>query len=210
MNSYILTSGVKLIGISGKAGSGKDTVADFLTSTYKNYYYEPFAYGLKDAAAAAFGLPRNVFDDRDLKESQQVAWGVSPRQIAQFLGTEMFRNTINQLIPGIGENFWVHRMYGRCQGTLVPDDVGAYEPGDTVVIPDVRFQNEYDFIIANKGIVIHLTRAGADGNIGIPSHQSEAGFNFHTKELTYEVENNGTISDLHRKIANIIISATQF
>lgn len=210
-DTYVLTSGVKLIGISGKAESGKDTVADFLIETYKNHYYEPFAYGLKDAAAAAFALPRDSFDDRSLKKAVVDSWGVSPRQIIQFVGTELFRNTICGLLPEIGQNFWVHRMYLRCEGILTPDDVGAYESGDTVVIPDVRFQNEYDFVKANNGIIINLTRPGIDGNIGIPNHSSESGIIVdNTYGGNYSCVNDGSISDLHRKIANIIVSATQY
>ena len=210
VNNLILSSGIKLIAISGAAGSGKDTVCNFLCDTYKDYYYEPFAYGLKQAAAAAFGIPEEAFHDRDKKEIPDPFWQVSPRKIAQFFGTEMFRQTIKNLIPHVQENFWVERMYGRLNGHLVPDDVGAYEPGDTVVIPDLRFQNEYEFLIANKAIILHLTRPGADGTVGIPNHPSEAGINFHTKENFYEIINDGTIAELHRKVANIITASTMY
>jgi hypothetical protein len=203
-SSHTLTSGVNLIGLSGHAGSGKDTASDFLCDTYKNYYYESFAAPLKDAASAAFGISREDFDSHELKEVSNELWNVSPRQVAQFIGTEMFRATLSKLLPYIGEDFWVKRLHLRLNNDFTPPDVGAYEFGDTVIITDVRFQNEYDFIMANGGSVIHLTRLGADGNIGIPNHASESSYNKHTPERTYLCENNGTVKELYKKLADII------
>lgn len=69
----------------------------------------------------------------------------------------------------------------------------------------MRFQNEYDFIIANNGIVIHLTRPGFSGNVGISNHASESGIaNFHTPEATFHVENNSTLPELYAKIDAIV------
>lgn len=196
----------KLIGLHGKARSGKDTVGNFLVETYKDHYTESFAGPLKDAAAAAFGIPRNCFDEPELKEQSDDQWLVSPRKIAQFLGTEMFRDTVKNLIPNIGNNFWIERLERRLLNKYEPEDQGPWEPHFTCVITDVRFQNEYDWILSNGGIIIHLTRAGADGTVGILNHQSESDLSFHTPERNYKCANNGTISDLYRKVADIILS----
>jgi hypothetical protein len=118
----------------------------------------------------------------------------------------MFRDTVHKLIPNVSDDFWVKRLALRLNNEYIPDGVGEYEEGDTVVITDVRFQNEYDFIIENGGTIIHLTRPGADGNIGIPGHSSEHTILLHKPERTHLCENNGTFSELHRKIANIIVS----
>lgn len=206
MNKYPITSGIKLVGIHGKAGSGKDTVARFLTDTFKNCYATAFASSLKKSAAEAFGISYNDFDDRDLKETINPNWGLSPRQIAQFFGTEIFRETIQQLNPDIGRDFWIKRLALRLNNTLLPENEGEYDSGDMMVISDVRFQNEYDWVISNQGIIIHLTRQGADGNIGILGHASELDINLHNKERTYTCENNGTILELQRKIANLMVA----
>jgi len=202
MNLPTITSGVKLIGLHGKAGSGKDTVAEFLTRTYKDMYPEAFAGPLKKGLAEIFGLPIEHFEQRDIKELTNPYWDKSPRYLAQFFGTEVMRKYF-------GDDFWIRRLALR----LNADDShhpewGAYADTDTVVISDVRFQNEYDFIIANQGIIIHLTRDGADGTVGIANHASEQDINLHNKERTYVCENNGTIIDLKRKIANIIVAST--
>lgn len=193
-----VTSGVKLIGIHGKAGVGKNTVSDFLCGSYKGYYEEAFADPLKQTAAVAFGIPITYFLDRDLKETPHPYWNKSPREILQSLGTEMFRNYL-------GSDFWIRRMAGRVNNDLLPEDVGAYDEQDTVVIPDVRFQNEYDWIIANDGHIIHLTRPDIS-QVGIPGHSSESDINLHNLERTFTCDNDGTIAQLQRKIANYIIS----
>lgn len=201
-----VTSGISLIGIYGHARAGKDTAKDFICDNFKNHYFTSFADSLKESAAAAFGIPSSHFYSEDTKEMTNPYWGVSPRQIAQFLGTEMFRDTISKLLPDIGNDFWIRRTLLRLNNDYVPDTEGEFEYGDTVVIPDVRFQNEYDFIIENGGIIIHLTRPGADGNIGIPNHPSESSLDLHTKERTYTCVNDSSLQDLHLKLANIIVS----
>ena len=41
------------------------------------------------------------------------------------------------------------------------------------IITDCRFKDEVDWILSNQGIIIHLTRPGADGTVGISQHSSE-------------------------------------
>lgn len=196
----------KLIGIYGHARSGKDTCKNFIIENFRNHYTISFADPLKEAAAVAFGIPLDWFYQDDLKEEPHPNWNVSPRAIAQFMGTEMFRDTVAKLLPSVQNDFWIKRALLRLTNQYLPEDEGEYDENDTVVIPDVRFQNEYDFIIDNGGIIIHLTRDGADGIVGIPGHASEQTINLHCKERTFNCENNSSLSDLHRKIANIIVS----
>lgn len=201
-----LPHGLQLIGICGHAGAGKDTVARYLHHSYHNCWMIAFADSLKDAAAHAFGIPLNHFYDSAHKEEVHEFWGVSPRVIAQFLGTEMFREHIWKLLPDESQDFWVRRLVGKLTGELVSaeDECVKYDAEDTVVIPDVRFQNEYDFITSNGGIIIHLTRPGADGNIGISSHASEAGFTFNKPEVTWHLNNDKRLDDLYVEVDTII------
>jgi len=193
----------KLVGIHGHAGAGKDTLKELICVDRPNFFFYSFADPLKEAAAVAFGIPLSAFYNPETKELPNHYWGITPRVIAQFLGTEMFRECIPKLMPGIGDSFWVERMEMRLSNCYVPEDEGLIIPTDTVVIPDVRFQNEYDWIIANEGIIIHLTRPGFDGTIGIPGHSSESKLNLHTPERTYEIANDGLISDLEQKLKDL-------
>jgi hypothetical protein len=82
-------------------------------------------------------------------------------------------------------------------------------PGDFVLIGDVRFQNEAEWVVDSGGIIIHLTRDGAQGKVGIPEHPSEAGIDFSVTKFNkgvnyYEVTNNSTQLELKHKLEQII------
>lgn len=50
-----------IIGVTGLIGSGKDTIADYLT-THKGFKRLSFAASLKDAVAAVFGWDRELLE----------------------------------------------------------------------------------------------------------------------------------------------------
>jgi energy-coupling factor transporter ATP-binding protein EcfA2 len=210
VGTRILTNKVKLIGITGHSGTGKSTVAEQLAEYYNDIYITAFADPLKSLCAEAFGIPLEHFYDSEHKEKLVTFWNISPRKIAQFIGSEVFRDRIAQLIPWVKNDFWIERFAGAIEGELneAHDDLIYYEPGDCIVIPDVRFQNEYDFIIANGGIVIHLIRHDCEGNVGIVGHQSEQPIQFTDLDRTYTIYNNGTIQELFYEVKRIIDSSS--
>lgn len=200
-NDIISLRDLKIIGIHGHAGVGKDTVADYL-ARYENVYREAFADPLKAACSAAFGIPLDWFNDPELKE-QETFWGVTPRKIAQFVGTEMFRETVDRLYQQ-NVSHWVRLLEARLTGLSAPPaGSGFYEPGDTVIIPDVRFQDEANWIWETDGIIIHLKRQGCNGNVGIPGHASEAGIDFNG-DKSYLIHNNSTLGDLYETVDEMI------
>lgn len=209
MTSPIIgTSGIQLIGIMGHAGAGKDTIAEHIENRYENVYTEPFASPLKRAACHAFGVPLNSFNDRNLKEINNPYWNISPRKIAQFMGTEMFRESIDKLMA-CGGNFWVERHCGRLGGELLLEEDnqdGEYVSGDVVLVPDVRFQNEYDYIIDNGGIVINVDRPGYVGSVGISGHASEnlSNISAHAESRTWWIRNHWSINELHAAVDKVI------
>lgn len=201
-DSIISISSLNLIGITGHAGVGKDTAAIYLCENYDRTYSHAFAQPLKRACAEAFGIPYAEFQDRDQKEIDNPYWGVSPRKIAQFVGTEFFRHHIQELISdGYSAIFWIERLEGRLTGELpCPEDEGAYEKGDTVVITDVRFQNEYDWVTDNSGKVLHLRRSGYEGNIGISGHASEIPVSATSLDVSWFINNDSTLEDLYAQL----------
>lgn len=200
---------MNIIGISGKAGCGKDTIASYLREKYNNTWLEPFAGPLKRAASQAFGIPLENFQDRSLKENKCAPWGLSPRVLAQFFGTEMFRDTLPKLLPDIGSDFWIARMQALLSGDILTEEGAIYEETDTIIIPDVRFQNEYDWLIKRPSY-IHLNvlrPAGIDGSVGIPGHSSEAGFQMLAQDNTYILINDGSKEELYEKVDDILVLA---
>lgn len=181
---------IKLIGLHGKAGCGKTTVGDYLAGS-QGAIPLSFALPLKLAATELFAVEFDYFESQDLKNTKLYEWDLTPREILQKLGTEGMRNLF-------GQDFWLKRMHLEL-------DANTYD-GDLVVITDCRFQNEVDFIKDNGGIVIHLTRAGADGNIGIQNHASEADLDFSqfTDSNYVRVSNDGTVQKLYENLDCIV------
>lgn len=101
------------------------------------------------------------------------------RRLLQVMGTEVGRMLF-------GENVWVD----------IADDKIAKIPGD-VVITDVRFDNEAEYVRANGGEVWWIYRAG----IGpVNSHASD--------EIDFPVDriipNNGTLEELFGEIDSLV------
>jgi hypothetical protein len=136
-----------LVGIMGKKGCGKDTVGYYLQNKH-NFVKTAFATPLKDACKILFMLNDEQVNG-DLKETPDESWyKITPRKIMQFVGTELLRDKLNELIPELGNNFHTYRFklwYLQHQTS-------------NVVITDVRFQNEVDMIHSLGGYVIKLNR----------------------------------------------------
>ena len=172
-----------LIGVLGLKRSGKDTTADYIV---KNYQFQKltFAEPLKEACRILFN-----FDEEQLygstKEDIDSRWGVSPRTVYQYIGTEIFRNNIQNIMPDIKNNFWVK---------LTIDNYNKNKNKNTI-ISDVRFKNEIDAIRGEGGIIIKIIRPE---NTNKDEHESEK--NIMNLKGNYEIINDGTLEDLYRKI----------
>ncbi len=162
---------MRLIGISGKARSGKDSIADYLVGNCGAFRYA-FADPLKQAAATAFGIPLGDFYDADKKEVINKFWNISPREIAQIFGTECMRNQFRQ-------DFWVMRA------TSEMTSFDAHNDKDRIfVIPDVRFENEADWVRKNGGEMWHVIRPSLGEGV-VRAHASEAGVEVGDEDIAF-------------------------
>lgn len=171
---------VRLIGITGKAGSGKDSVADYLRA-HHGYWKSAFADPLREAASRMFGVDPQHFTCRKLKEEVIPHWGMSPRRMLQLLGNDAVK-------PVFGDDIWIRRwkLAYACLGS------------DLVTVPDTRFDLEANAIRDLGGTVVHLIRpdAGLDGEAG--AHISEAGVEIHKRDFV--LHNTGDLADLYEGI----------
>jgi len=185
-----------IIGLLGKKGSGKDTVGNYISKNY-NGQCESFAKPLKDICKILF-----LFNDEqlygNLKEELDNYWKITPRHAFQYIGTELIRNKIKELIPNIGDNFWIKNMEKR----LNDNDNDIDNDNDNkklIIITDVRFQNEVDFIKSKNGIVIKINR----DNIINDEHSSEKNIDY-IKNYDYIIDNNDTFESLYLQIDSIL------
>ena len=169
-----------LIGITGPAFSGKDTIANHLCWSH-GYFCESFADPLRTGLEAMFGLQESHFD-REHKE-QVIEWiGKSPRELLQTLGTQWGRDLVNRQI-------WCRHMHRRLQD---------YPPWcKNIVIPDVRFVDEARFIHSHGGVIWRVIRPGAE-----TTAHSDRTSEQEQRRIVADVEllNDGTIEALQRAV----------
>ncbi len=169
---------MKLIGISGKKRSGKNTIAEYLQRVY-GYKEAAFAAPLKESARIIFGLTP-AHTDGELKEVLLPAWGLTSRQIMQLLGTEAMR-------AAFGADVWIKSLFAR-----IDNDAKA------VAVSDVRFPNEAWAISTAGGVVVRVNRAGLVSD----DHPSETALDDYA--FDYVVQNDGSIGELYNQVDAII------
>lgn len=163
-------SEIIVVGITGRKRSGKDTLGKHLIDNY-NFTRLAFADTLKEACKEVFGFTNEQVYGDDLKEVIDPYWGYTPREVLQKVGTELFRNAINQedVLPKIGKDIWV-RCVERKILKLAKEDPNKRR----FVITDMRFPNELKFIMNSpfNSITIKVVRKSVmvQGNL----HASEA------------------------------------
>jgi len=188
-----------IIGLVGFIGSGKGTVGDILEQ--KGFIKDSFAKPLKDACAVMFGWSRELLEgdtemSRKWREEPDSYWSekfgreFTPREALQKMGTEAGRDVFHK-------DIWVISLLNRAKGK-------------DVVVTDVRFQNEIEYIQGNGGIVIRVKR-GEDpawfpllDKIKLETERTKFMLHEHIHksewdwvgcEFNYTIANNGTIQD---------------
>jgi hypothetical protein len=190
-----------IIGLSGYAKSGKDTVADIIISIDSNQWVvKKFSGKLKQIASLLTGIDINKFEDQDFKDQimplewvEQWVEGTTKyykimkvRDFLQKLGTEAVRD-------GLHKNAWVN--------ALMYDYYGIYDIDTDVtnmpnwIITDCRFPNEFEAIRQAGGVVVRISRDGVKPVNAHPSEIALDGFDF-----DYVIENNGSLEDLKRSV----------
>jgi hypothetical protein len=157
-----------IIGITGKKGCGKSTAAETINS------YGPgklefcrlsFAAPLKDMLETLL----NAFNITDMygldKEAPVPGIGCTLRHLYQSLGTEWGLKLIRP-------DLWVNAMATTIE-TYYPETA-------RIVIDDVRFENEADYIRGKGGVIVHIERPGLVSN---DPHVSETGIAFREGDI---------------------------
>lgn len=187
-----------LIGLMGTKGTGKTTGGLYLIDKYA-FIERSFADCLKEACKLIFLLTdEQVYGTQEQKETPDNRWyNCTPRKILQFVGTELFRDKLDEIMPGLGKNIFTHHF------KLWYNEKLKQNPNLCVVVPDVRFQNECDFIQSLGGIVIKIERSSVNSD---DIHSSEV----ELKNITsynYLVDNSNTVDILYQKIDECLINS---
>ncbi len=172
-----------LIGLTGKAGSGKDTAGHYFSRNHGFELYA-FAWPIKSGLEAMFDLPPQVWR-RDHKEVPIPWLGKSPRQLMQSLGTEWGRKLVDPHI-------WVRTMEHRWSIVQTMET-------PRMCVTDVRFDDEAEAIKLRGGHILRIVRPGV---LPVSAHESEAGID--DRYVDWTILNGDSLRSLEHRVLEIM------
>lgn len=204
-----------IILISGKIGSGKDTVAKMIQNKCKHKKFEikSWADKLKEVCSIIMGCPIEELYTQEGKASVCKLYPkFTKREIAQKIGTDLLRNQFNQ-------NVWVNALlcdYGTRPLTLFEKIHKFFNknkyPNNVVeknwIIPDTRFKNELRIPTEKYKHNTLTVRVNGDP-VGVNAMQTnEARTHISETDLddipapvwNFIIANNGTLLDLEKQV----------
>lgn len=168
----------RIIGLTGYKGSGKSTVAKILVDDYCYTEYS-FASSLK-SMCSCFGLTNEQLHNPELKEVIDPRLQKTPREIMQDMGTIVKEY--------LGADIWVK---------LIDQQIQLHN-NELIVISDVRYQNEMDYVRSLGGIIVKINR----NVVKQDNHSSEVGFA--DSECDYVIDNRYDIDYLVKEVKELI------
>jgi len=202
-----------IIGVCGFIGSGKDTVADYLTN-FHGFRRESFANSLKDAVSSVFGWDRTMLEGRtkqarEWREQVDPWWAerldmpnLTPRWILQYWGTEVCRQ-------GFHDDMWIAALENKLRSST-----------DNIVISDCRFPNEIKSIKSAGGQIVCVERGLRPHWFDIAIQANKGSGNaqdwlknegIHASETSWVgtnfdavLDNDGTIEELFAQVKDLV------
>lgn len=125
-----------VVGLVGRARSGKDTAARVLAPEYT---LKRMARPVKDACKALYGWSDEALES-ELKDFKNEFWGLTPRATMVHL--------THQIKEYMGQDFFTRRFFAEWDGRT------------PIVIPDIRYGSDVDEIHRRGGVTIRIIRPG--------------------------------------------------
>ena len=179
-----------IVGINGLAQHGKNTTADFLRDYLDALGYSceliAFADPIKELCKYVFGISEEDLNtSAGKKRVQPTAYGLTSRQVMQKMGTESFRDVFSY-------DIWTDFLARSA----------AKSEADVIAIPDMRFDNEIDFVKA-----LPTTHGWAQTTVKVfnPNVSAQAPAHVSEKPQPHDkfdmvISNSGTLDDLQRAV----------
>lgn len=189
----------RLIGVTGRAGAGKDTIAQILKYNLDcdvgNWTSIAFASPLKEICQQVFEFSHDqLYGSLETKNAPDKRYPrpdgtfLTSREAMQVLGTEFGR----RCYPDI----WIEMGMRKAKRELAA--------GRNVVITDVRFVNEAMAIRAYAGEIWRVYRPSADAVPATHTSETELDSVRMAVVLDREIHNTGTIDDLRDRVRECV------
>jgi dephospho-CoA kinase len=178
----------RIVGVCGSKYSGKDTVSNILGKLY-GYENIKISEPLKNVSKILFNFTEEQVEGSK-KDVVDPVWGITPRQVLQFIGTDIMQFEIQKLLKGQGRNFWVDRVVKKIESS-----------DHRFVISDLRFLHEYEALKTcySDIYIIRVNRSSCRNQTD--SHISEGEF---TKiPANVILDNDGTCDELEKSIVSL-------
>jgi hypothetical protein len=180
------------IALVGNAGSGKDTVSDFLSEMFPDIFRVAFADDLKTMTSQmlnTIGYDNNLhkiyFPVWDLKRINDHRDALRP--IWQWVGTDLIRKHY--------PNYWINRVAVK---------INSNSFIRRIVLTDCRFENEAEWARHNGFLVVRLSGRSRD----VPDHESERQIASLPADLEYV--NDGSLEDLKLWVVRVLVPKLNF
>ena len=211
-----------LVGFVGLKRSGKDTAAQALVD--QGWTRMAFADPLKDMAMKLRGVWVEVPEGVHLDAAVPVMRDSSGHggSFAQYhyvvdaLGMEAAKDLVpdvRRLLQTLGTDCVRGTFGGTAWVDLMRDNVlQAIHDGQSVVLTDVRFHEEFDLVQRLGGIVIGVWRGSVMSFSDALEGEGGRGDEHVSERTAYElldrcdavIYNNGTVDDLHRTVLHVV------
>lgn len=217
-----------ILGLTGAAGAGKDTVADYLSERY-GFVKLAFAGVLRQEVQKAFGLPdQSLFHDRALKEEPTSTLSLSNCLDEDFVRLALplverlhHSSDVSALFRPLSPRrvlqwwgteyrraqdgaYWVESLE-RCLHAFLFSFVYPEHRPTRFVITDCRFENERAWVHDLSGNVWHIHR---DAAAPVASHVTTQALPALSSER--ELWNNDTVERLHGGVDLLMTTSARF
>lgn len=173
---------MRIVGLVGPRGSGKDTVATMLKSLFPALQVFAFADPVRAVCTELFLLQPDQLRDRVLKETKDPRWDLSPRQMMQRVGTDLVRQHLDV-------DQWLRLMQVRLEAARAAGCAIA-------VLSDVRFANE----AALCSSLIRIDRCSTGSARDHVSETEQMGI-----ECDITINNRGSMQQLRAQVERLLL-----
>ena len=191
---FVMLGNIKYpIALSGKASSGKDTVAKIIVD---------LLYMHRTQVDALANPMKHIIQIMFPQCSEECLFGASEYRSTIISEAYLDKNghhlTYRQALLDIGafarsynKDIWLHALVD-----------GAKKDTTVHIISDVRYRNEFDFFKKRQFTMIRIKRTDHT-KIDDPSETEQDGIS--DDEFDYTVDNNSTLENLQNKVSDIIL-----